>query len=173
MSATTVPIRPIKKGSVAKLWVALAAVSLVAGGVAVAGTSGLGYETTASGLQFRTIKEGEGPKPTATDIVLVDYTGRHLDGRVFDTTEGKQPAPFPVAQVIPGFTEALQMMQKGGSYRIRIPGNLAYGATPPPGSPFGPNEELEFDVTLIDIAPASALGGMGGVPGGNPHGGGR
>ena len=151
MSVTAVPIRPIKKGSIALLFGTLAAFGVLAGGVAYAGASQVAYTTTASGLQIKTLKEGTGASPTVTDIVLVDYTGRLEDGTVFDTTEGKQPAPFPVTGVIPGFTESLQLMKKGGSYRVRIPSALAYGPTGTPGGPIPPNATLVFEVELLEV----------------------
>jgi FKBP-type peptidyl-prolyl cis-trans isomerase FkpA/FKBP-type peptidyl-prolyl cis-trans isomerase FklB len=115
--------------------------------------------TTASGIQLQTIKEGTGPQPTTTDIVLVHYEGKLQDGTVFDSTEGKQPVPFPVTGVIPGFTEGLQMMKKGGTYRLRIPPQLAYGEKGA-GGVIPPNATLDFKIQLIDIAPQSALQGM-------------
>jgi hypothetical protein len=159
MSVTAVPLRPIKKGSLTKLWVALGILSLGAAGLAWAGTSGQQMITTASGIQLQTIEEGTGPQPTTTDIVLVNYEGKLEDGTVFDTTEGKQPVPFPVTGVIPGFTEGLQMMKKGGTYRLRIPPQLAYGEKGA-GGVIPPNATLDFKIELIDIAPQSALQGM-------------
>lgn len=164
MSVTAVPIRPVKKGSVLKLWVGLAALSLAAAGLAWAGTDGQNYVTTASGLQYRVIAAGEGPRPAATDIALIDYTGRLEDGTVFDTSKGKQPVPLPVNGSIPGFGEALQLMSKGATYRLRIPPELGYGALGTPGGPIPPNATLDFEVTLIDFVPQSALQGMGGMP---------
>lgn len=162
-SVTAVPIRPIKKGSLTKLWVGLGALSLAAGALAWAGTAGQHYETTASGLQIRVLTEGEGPHPAPTDIVLIDYTGRLEDGTVFDTSEGKQPVPLPVTGSIPGFAEGLQMMRKGGTYQLRIPSELAYGPQGA-GGVIPPDADLEFEVTLIDFVPASALQGMGAPP---------
>ena len=152
MSVTAVPLRPIKKGSVAKLWIGLAALSLGAGALAYAGTAGQQYETTGSGLKFKVIKAGEGPKPTVNDIAVVDYTGSFPDGTVFDSSKGKQPMPIPVAPgaSIAGFSEGLQMMQKGGTYKLIIPWNLAYGAEGrPPVIP--PKSDLEFEVTLLEF----------------------
>src|SRR5687767_6446942 len=116
MSATAVPIRPLKKGSVLKLWIALILLAIAAAALAWYGTGSLQYQTTESGLQYRVIKEGEGANPTTADIVLIDYTGRLSNGTVFDSTKGKQPAASPVSGFIPGFTEGLQLMRKGGSY---------------------------------------------------------
>lgn len=107
---------------------------------------------TPSGLRFETLKPGTGPKPTAADLVLVTYEGHLADGTLFDA--GPQPTAFPVTGVVPGFAEALQLMQKGGRYRFWIPAALAYGAAGVPGA-IPPNAELEFIVTLIDMKPAS------------------
>jgi hypothetical protein len=155
MSVTAVPIRPIKKGSLAKFWIALFVLALAAAGLAWAGTEGQGYVTTASGLQYRVIEEGEGPHPEPTAIALIDYTGKLEDGTVFDSTEGKQPAPLPVNGSIPGFSDGLQLMSKGSTYRFRIPPELAYGATGA-GGVIPPNATLEFDVTLRDFKTLSA-----------------
>ena len=167
MSVTAVPLRPVKKGSVAKLWIGIAGLSLAAAGIAWAGTSGMSYETTASGLQFRVVKEGEGPSPTASDIALVHYTGMLEDGKVFDTSEGKQPLPLPVGPggSIPGFSEGLQKMQKGGEYILKIPPALAYGERGVPGA-IPPNATLTFEVRLLDFVPQSAMGMPPGVGGG-------
>jgi hypothetical protein len=155
MSVTAVPIRPIKKGSLTKFWIGLLVLALAAAGIAWAGTAGQGYITTASGLQYRVIEEGEGPHPAPADIALIDYTGRLEDGTVFDSTEGKQPAPLPVNGSIPGFSEGLQLMNKGATYRLRIPPELGYGAEGA-GGVIPPNATLEFDVTLRDFRTLSA-----------------
>jgi FKBP-type peptidyl-prolyl cis-trans isomerase len=110
--------------------------------------------TTRSGLRFETLRPGSGPKPTATDEVLVTYEGHLSDGTLFDASA--RPTAFPVNGVVPGFAEALQLMQKGGRYRVWIPGALAYGAEGIPGA-IPPNAELEFIVTLIDMRPATAV----------------
>jgi FKBP-type peptidyl-prolyl cis-trans isomerase FkpA len=106
--------------------------------------------TTPSGLRFETLKPGAGAKPTAADQVLVTYEGHLADGTLFDA--GPQPTAFPVSGVVPGFAEALQLMQKGGRYRFWVPSALAYGAEGVPGA-IPPNSELEFIVTLIDMRP--------------------
>jgi FKBP-type peptidyl-prolyl cis-trans isomerase len=107
--------------------------------------------TTPSGLRFETLRPGTGAKPTTADLVLVTYEGHLADGSLFDA--GPQPTAFPVTGVVPGFAEALQLMQKGGRYRFWIPSALAYGAAGIPGA-IPPNSELEFIVTLIDMRPA-------------------
>ncbi|HYJ81421.1 MAG TPA: FKBP-type peptidyl-prolyl cis-trans isomerase [Allosphingosinicella sp.] len=108
--------------------------------------------TTPSGLRFETLKAGAGAKPTTADLVLVTYEGHLADGTLFDA--GPQPTVFPVTGVVPGFAEALQLMQKGGRYRFWIPSSLAYGADGIPGA-IPPNAELEFIVTLIDMKNAA------------------
>ena len=101
------------------------------------------------------------------DGVLVEYEGRLADGTVFDdSARHGGPQPMIAGQVIPGFSEALMKMQKGGKYKIHIPGKLAYGESPPPGSPFGPNADLDFDVHIVQIVPNAALMNQGGeIPG--------
>ncbi len=106
--------------------------------------------TTKSGLQYRKLKEGNGKHPTANSTVKVHYTGKLIDGKVFDSSvERGEPMEFPVGAVIPGWTEGLQLMDEGSKYILYIPYNLAYGENPageiPPGS------TLIFEVELIEI----------------------
>lgn len=111
-----------------------------------------GVITTESGLQYIVLKEGEGDSPTAADQVKVHYTGKLLNGDVFDSSiERNQPVDFYVRSVIPGWTEALQLMKPGAEYKLFIPSNLAYGEQGNPRGGIGPNEVLIFDVKLIDI----------------------
>lgn len=116
-----------------------------------------GIKTTASGLQYEVLKEGTGAKPKATDIVSVKYEGKTIDGKVFDSTEkhGGQPAEFPLNQVIPGWTEGVQLMSEGSKYRFYIPSNLAYGEQGMPPSIPG-NSVLIFDVELVKVSPNTA-----------------
>ena len=111
-----------------------------------------GVKTTASGLQYQVVQAGNGPKPKATDSVKVNYTGSTLDGNVFDSSaKNGGPVMFQVNQVIPGWTEGLQLMPVGSKYVFWIPGNLAYGAKGTPGGPIGPNALLKFEVELVSI----------------------
>lgn len=112
-----------------------------------------GVVTTESGLQYIVLKEGEGDKPTLSDQVKVHYTGKLLNGDVFDSSfERNEPVTFYVRSVIPGWTEALQLMSPGAEYKLFIPSALAYGEQGGPrGSNIGPNEVLIFDVKLIDV----------------------
>ena len=106
---------------------------------------------TASGLQYEILKQGTGAKPTATSTVKVHYHGTTPDGRVFDSSvERGTPATFGVSQVIPGWTEALQLMSVGDKWRLVIPSELAYGARGS-GAKIGPNSTLVFEVELLKI----------------------
>ena len=167
MSVTQVPLQPLKRGSLAKLWLGILLLVAAALLLAWTGAGALRGEITASGLQFRTVKAGAGPMIKPVDGVLIEYEGRLEDGTVFDSSRG-QPVPMIAGQVIPGFAEALQKMQKGGRYTIRIPGELAYGASPPQGSPIPPNAPLEFDVHVVQVVPDAALMAGPQAPGGQP-----
>jgi len=151
MSVSQVPLRPIAKGSLVKLWLAIVLLAAIAFGIAWMGAG-----------QFKTVKvdtvtAGSGQAITELDGVIIEYTGRTENGTVFDTTDGRGPAAFLVAQVVPGFRQALTHMQQGGRYKILIPGRLAYGPNPPAGSPLGPNEDLSFDVHVVQVVPNAAL----------------
>jgi FKBP-type peptidyl-prolyl cis-trans isomerase FkpA len=171
MSVTTVPIQPIKKGSLTKYWVGIALLLAAAVALALWGTQTIRTDhasddqflaenaankdvvTTKSGLQMQTVREGEGKSPTDADIALIGYKGTLRDGTVFDQNP---QAPMPVAGVVPGFSEALKRMQKGGKYKIWIPGKLGYGENPPPnpqtGQPVLPaNATLIFEVEMLDF----------------------
>jgi FKBP-type peptidyl-prolyl cis-trans isomerase FklB len=107
--------------------------------------------TLKDGLQYKIIKAGKGPKPTANDTVTVDYAGKFVDGTEFDSSaKHGGPVNFMVGQVIPGWVEALQMMPVGSTWEIYIPAELAYGSTDAPQA-IGPNKALIFKVSLIDI----------------------
>lgn len=115
-----------------------------------------GVETTASGLQYKVETAGNGPRPASTDTVKVHYTGTLLDGTKFDSSVDRgQPAQFALNAVIPGWTEALQLMPVGSKYTLWIPSDLAYGDRGTPG-PIGPNATLKFEVELLEIVQADA-----------------
>jgi len=110
-----------------------------------------GIQTTASGLQYEVVREGDGPKPGAVSTVEVHYEGRLIDGRVFDSSyQRKETISFPLNRVIPGWTEGLQLMSTGSKYRLYIPSELGYGARGA-GSDIPPHAALIFDVELISI----------------------
>ena len=151
MSVSQVPLRPIAKGSMVKLWLAILLLAAIAFGIAYMGAGQ--FKT----VEVDTVTAGSGPAITEMDGVIIEYTGRTENGTVFDTTDGRGPAAFLVPQVVPGFRDALVQMQQGGRYKILIPGRLAYGPNPPPGSPLGPNEDLSFDVHVVQVVPNAVL----------------
>lgn len=111
-----------------------------------------GIQTTESGLQYEVLEEGKGDQPAKTDTVKVHYTGELLNGEVFDSSrERGEPVSFALNQVIPGWTEGLQLMNEGARYKLYIPSDLAYG--PGGNRSIGPNETLVFDVELLAINP--------------------
>jgi len=110
-----------------------------------------GVKTTPSGLQYKVIKAGKGPKPKGTDAVTVTYRGTFINGNEFDSSGGK-PFTIPVGQVIEGWKEALQLMDVGSKWQLFIPSELAYGEQGQP--PIGPNTTLVFELELLQIAKA-------------------
>lgn len=149
MTVTQVPLRPIKRGSLLKLWLALGLLVAAAFGLAWLGTAPFQVETSATGIQFRTLKEGTGPFIQREDAAAVEYVGTFDDGTVFD--QSREPVPMVPMAVIPGFAEAMMKMQAGGRYKFRLPPEMGYGASPPPG--MKPNAALNFDVTVREVAP--------------------
>lgn len=115
-----------------------------------------GVVTTDSGLQYKVIEKGVGDSPAATDMVEVEYTGKLISGKVFDSTEktGK-PVKFNVGGVIKGWTEALQLMKPGGKWEVYIPSELAYGSRNS-GGPIGPNQTLIFQIKLLSVEKSKA-----------------
>ena len=111
-----------------------------------------GVVTLPSGLQYKILKEGTGPKPTADDSVVCNYKGTLINGTEFDSSYKRgEPATFPVGGVIKGWTEALQLMPVGSKWQLFIPADLAYGPRGTPGGPIGPNSTLIFEVELMSI----------------------
>ena len=149
---TRVPLQPIAKGSLTKLWLGVIAAVLLGAGIA--------WASVPAGVEVDTITEGAGPTPGPSDVVFIKYVGKLADGTEFDRS---QQLPFPtngiipdgmpmqVSGVVPGFAEGLQQMQKGGKYTLRIPADKGYGATPPPGAPIPPNADLVFEVEMVDF----------------------
>jgi FKBP-type peptidyl-prolyl cis-trans isomerase len=176
---TAVPLRPVGKSGIAALWLGVGL--LFAGGVVAAYVTSQsavmtamppeafmaanakrpGVLTTASGLEYQVIEAGNGPKPTPADIALIDYRGTLLNGTQFDASKPGQPVAIPIAQVVPGFAEALTLMPKGAKYRVWIPPQLGYGEQG--GGPIPPNSVLVFDLTLRDFQAMPQ--GMPGMPG--------
>ena len=150
---TRVPLHPIAKGSLAKLWLGILAAVLAGGALA--------WAAIPPGVSVETLTEGTGPNPEIGDVVFVKYKGTLEDGTVFDESqdipipEGIFPKgnPFLVEEgaTIPGFFKALQGVQKGGKYRVEIPSDQAYGAEPPPGSQIPADADLVFELEVIDF----------------------
>lgn len=114
-----------------------------------------GVVTTASGLQYKVLRAGKGAKPKLEDTVTTHYRGTLLDGTEFDSSYRRnEPVSFKLSGVIPGWTEALQLMETGSKWQLFIPADLAYG-TKGAGGLIGPNETLIFEVELISIQPAA------------------
>jgi len=116
-----------------------------------------GVVTLPSGLQYKIVEAGTGAKPEKADSVTVDYTGTLINGTVFDSSQrnGGKPVTFKLDQVIPGWTEALQLMKQGATWEIYVPANLAYGERGI-GGPIGPNQTLVFKIHLISITKPAA-----------------
>jgi FKBP-type peptidyl-prolyl cis-trans isomerase FklB len=127
-----------------------------------------GVKTTASGLQYKVLKEGTGPQPKSTDMVTVNYRGTLIDGTEFDSSYKRgQPATFPLNGVIKGWTEGLQLMKVGSKYQFFVPSNLAYGERSV-GPDIAANATLIFEVELLDVkpppTPAPQASGAQGAP---------
>jgi FKBP-type peptidyl-prolyl cis-trans isomerase FkpA len=111
-----------------------------------------GAQTTASGLVYRSLKDGSGAGPKATDVVRVHYRGTFPGGKEFDSSYSRgQPAEFPLNRVIPCWTEGVQMMKVGGKAKLSCPSKIAYGERGTPGGPIPPNATLQFEVELLGI----------------------
>lgn len=181
---TAVPLHPIKKGSLVKLWVGLALVVAVGVAAAWAGTARQvamaepateflarnahksGVITTPSGLQYQVLEAAAGPKPHASDLVVVEYDGKLANGTSFDSSARHGgPATLPVSGLIPGWVEGLQLMNTGSKVRFWIPPELGYGPQGAGDGVIPPNALLVFDVKLVAIQPqAPGMGGIGGMP---------
>jgi FKBP-type peptidyl-prolyl cis-trans isomerase FkpA len=151
---TRVPLQPIRKGSLAKVWLGIVIVLVVAAGAA--------WWVAPKSVKVTELVAGSGPHPTKDDVVFLDYVGKLPNGTVFDQSrplnlpvQGVLPegTPMPVTGTIAGFSDGLQKMQAGGKYQLYIPADKAYGAKPPAGSPIPPNSDLTFDITVHAIMP--------------------
>ncbi|NCP13441.1 MAG: peptidylprolyl isomerase [Sphingomonadales bacterium] len=181
---TRVPIKPVAKGSLTKLWIGVILAVLVG--------AGLAWAALPRGLNVETQVAGSGPNPQIGEVVWVKYKGKlAADGTVFDESQDiplpvqglfPEGTPFPLEEgaTVPGFFQGLQQVQKGGKYTFFIPADLAYGAAPPPGSPLPANADLEFEIEVTDIMSRATFdrnlqilqqtmqSQMGGAPGGAP-----
>lgn len=148
---TRVPLQPVAKGSVGKIWLGVIAAVVLGSGVA--------YGTRYKGVEIETVKAGTGASPTKSDVALINYVGRLANGKEFDRGE---KAVLPLETVITGFSEGLSKMQKGGKYVLEIPSEKAYGAdekrNPQTGEVVIPaNSDLVFEIELIDYKSAAEL----------------
>ncbi len=168
MSVTAVPIRPLARGSVLKLWIGLALLVLAAGALAWIGTSGQQVITTPSGLRYRVVEPGTGPTVTPADLAALRYKLTKEDGTLIqDSDQTGQPFVTGTEGLFPGFSEGLQLMQSGGRYILWIPPGLHVQGDLPPGAPFTAQDTLVFEVEVIQIAPGmAAMQQMMGPPGG-------
>lgn len=180
---TRVPIKPVAKGSLTKLWLGIIIAILVGAGIA--------WSAVPKSVSLETLVEGTGPTPSEGDVVFINYVGKLTDGTVFDESQdppippGIFPKgnPFPIEEgaAIDGFLEGLRQMQTGGKYVLTIPSEKAYGANPPEGAPIPPNADLVFEIEVIEFMAGSDFqmrlqglqqmmqqqqGGAGGPPGG-------
>ena len=151
--------RPAHRGRAVRLWLAFLIIIAAGIGMAWVGAQSVRERT----VQVDTVQAGSGPTVQLQDGVLIEYEGRLTDGTMFDSSGDRGPVPLLAGQVIPGFSQALTQMQKGGRYKIRIPSDLAYGASPPAGGPIPANADLEFDVHVVQIVPNAAMM-QGGAP---------
>jgi len=185
---TRVPLHPIAKGSLTKLWLGVILAALIGVGVA--------WAAVPQSTSVSTVQAGSGPVASDGDVVFVEYTGKLADGTVFDKNEGQAApvegvfpdgVPFPVEEgaAIPGFLDGLRQVQKGGEYVFEIPADEAYGAEPPEGSPIPANADLTFEIKVTDfmsredfdrrlqalqqvMQAQQGQGGEGGAPGAGP-----
>lgn len=195
-SVTAVPIAPTKRSALVWLWLGIIVAIAGAAALAWVGTEKVvteradnatflarnkaqaGVTETASGLQIQTISEGTGASPTDSDVALVNYKGTLRNGEVFDASQQPTPLPVAVPNIIPGFSEGLKLMKKGGKYRIWIKPELGYGKeakTDRTGREVLPADSLLiFEVELLEFLPMSVYQQMlqqqmgGGMPGGAP-----
>ena len=167
---TRVPLQPLAKGSLGKLWLGVAATLLAAGGLAVAARPPM--------VVVRPVSAGQGPSPTMEDVVVINYSGKLDNGQVFDRAE---KAVLPLQGVVPGFSRALLQMQRGGKYLVKIPAKLGYGDRAV--GPIPANSNLTFEIELLDFMNARQyqqqmmmmeqlrqMQGRGMPPGGAPEG---
>jgi hypothetical protein len=154
MSVTAVPLRPIAKGSVAKMWIGLLLLALIAGAVAWLGTAGLQRVTLPSGVRIQTLRQGSGDKVAANDVVALHYR-LHVNSDkapvVQDSHETGQPFVTTVQGVYPGFAEGLQQMRPGGSYLLWLPPGTHEQGPIPAAAPFTAKDTLVFEIDLLQV----------------------
>ncbi|MES2119768.1 MAG: FKBP-type peptidyl-prolyl cis-trans isomerase [Pseudomonadota bacterium] len=166
MSVAEAAHRPARTGRSVTLWLAFILVIAAGIGLAWIGAGSMRPEVSSSGLEFRTVKDGQGQPIGEADAALLDYVLTANDGTVFDASQ--QPTPMAMGSVFPGFAEAMSRMKEGGEYRFTMPEKLAFvGTPPPPGWPKG--SPLTFDVRVRKVVRGGAAmmqqqGASGGQP---------
>ena len=158
MSVTAVPLHPIKKGSVAKLWIALAVLAALAAAFAWWGTNAFQPVKTGTGVSIRTLAAGSGPKITDQDVVALHYKlhAKSLDAPVVeDSRTTGQPFVTTTQGVYPGFAEGLQRMRPGGSYILTLPPGTHEQGPIPPGAPFTARDALVFEIDVLQVEPGA------------------
>lgn len=178
MSVTAVPLQPVKKSVRIWIWLGVIVAIAAAFGMAWMGTrdqvmakmtneeflawnkTRANVKTTASGLQYEVIKEGEGPLAEEGGAVFLNYEGTFRDGKTFDKSQQATPFPVQDGASIPGFYEGLKLMKKGGEYRLWIPANLAYGERSPDPTRLPPNSMLIFKVSVDRLMSAKDVQDM-------------
>ena len=190
MSVTAVPIQPLAKGAVTKLWIAIAVLVLAGAGLSWLGTQSMQRATTKSGVQVRVVDEGRGEPVTRADLFALRLrvrVGGPSGELLQDTAQSGQPLVVSMDSLPPGIAEGLQSMREGGHYQLWVPQRLAMNGPPPPNAPFGPDDKIFFEVNVMQVERGMAAlqqlmqsqggagapqGGMSGPPGaGAPPGG--
>jgi len=185
-AATAVPIRPLPRGSLVKLWIGLAALLLAAAGLAWWGTAGFQTITLPSGVRYRVVQAGTGPAVTPADAVALRYKlhVNRLDAPVIqDSDESGGPFVTTIGELFPGFGEGLQKMQAGGRYQLWLPPGTHISGPIPPSAPFRAGDTLVFEIQILQIGAGQAqalqmqrlqqmMNQQAPPGGGDPHGGG-
>jgi uncharacterized membrane protein YgcG len=159
MSVTAVPIRPVARGSVLKLWLVLALFVVAAGALAWWTTASFRPVTLASGVRYRVIEQGSGPVMTSADVVALRYKlhVNSLESRVIqDSDESGQAFVTTTSEVFPGFAEGLQHMRAHGRYQLWLPPGQHITGAAPPGAPFSASDTLVFEIQVLQIVPGMA-----------------
>ena len=172
-SVTAVPLQPLKKGSMLRLWIGLLVVVLLGVGLAWIGTAKQQVAETSNGVRYRVVETGTGPTVTPADLVGLEFEIRKADGTVLDSTaRSGQPLPVSVDSPFPGLRDVILQMREGGVYQVWAPAQVALGQALPPGAPVANDEVLEFRLRVGSILEGMAAmqqmmgGGPGGAPGG-------
>ncbi|MBV9931961.1 MAG: FKBP-type peptidyl-prolyl cis-trans isomerase [Alphaproteobacteria bacterium] len=158
MSVTAVPLRPIKKGSVAKFWAALVLLTLLAVALAWWTTAGFQATTLPSGVRIKPLRQGKGALITANDVVALNYrlhVGTKQAPVIQDSRETGQPFVTTTQGLFPGFADGLQHMRPGGSYVLTLPGGT-HVPTQMPGAPFKPSDTLVFEIDVLQVEAGAA-----------------